>query len=137
MTPGSRAVYSCSYAFAHSLRGIMNSSMKRRSQVIGLFVLALLTAVPVLAQNAPQPGGETPLLPAGVPPLPFEITQHEPIDTQDDGFSSAIPIACGAGDLAPSAPRTTLIIGNLFSRLKNPLWPASLLWKAAHNWTPR
>lgn len=97
MTPGSRAVYSCSYAFAHSLRGIMNSSMKRRSQVIGLFVLALLTAVPVLAQNAPQPGGETPLLPAGVPPLPFEITQHEPIDTQDDGFSSAIPIACGAG----------------------------------------
>jgi hypothetical protein len=64
--------------------------MPRRSQaIVGLFVLALLTAVPVLAQDAP--------LPAGVPPLPFAMTQQEPIDTQDDGFGSAIPIACGAG----------------------------------------
>lgn len=72
--------------------------MLRRSQVIiGLLVLAVLTAVPVLAQDAPRPGGETPPLPAGRPPSPFQINQSEPIDTQDDSFGSAIPIACGAG----------------------------------------
>mgnify|MGYP003617714804 CR=1 FL=1 len=60
-------------------------------------MLAILTAVPVLAQDAPQAGGDTAPLPAGVASLPFAITQREPIDTQDDGFGSAIPIACGAG----------------------------------------
>ena len=72
--------------------------MPRRNQVIvGLFILALLTAVPVLAQDAPEAGGDTLPLPDGVAQLPFAMTQQEPIDTQDDGFGSAIPIACGAG----------------------------------------
>lgn len=72
--------------------------MPRKSQVIvGLFVLALLIAVPVLAQEAPQPEGEAPPLPAGLPPLPFAIAEQEPIHTQDDGLNSAIPIACGVG----------------------------------------
>ena len=72
--------------------------MPRRNQVIvGLFILALLTAIPVLAQDAPEAGGDTLPLPSGVASLPFAMTQQKPIDTQDDGFGSAIPIACGAG----------------------------------------